>query len=177
MNTPSESTKRRLVAIVASALLLVSACGQGGGASSPPASVEASIEASATPPAAAGGAGTITVATDPKLGAILVGEGGRTLYLFTKDTGGKSVCNDDCATNWPPLLVAAGAQLAPGAGVTGTIGSVVRDDGTTQVTYRGAPLYYFAGDKGPGETSGQGLSGVWFVATPSGASGAAKGSY
>ena len=43
---------------------------------------------------------------------------------------------------------------------------ISRDDGREQVTYNGLPLYYFANDKAPGDTKGQGVGGVWFVAAP-----------
>jgi predicted lipoprotein with Yx(FWY)xxD motif len=178
MNGKSERISPRLVGIVAGAAFLVSACGLGGGASSAPASAEASAAASTAPSAAAPSvAGDIRVATDATLGQILTGEGGKTLYVFKKDTGGKSVCNGDCAVNWPPLLADAGASATAGEGVTGTLGTTVRDDGTTQVTYQGAPLYYFVGDKAAGETNGQGLNDVWFVATPTGSSESSKGVY
>jgi predicted lipoprotein with Yx(FWY)xxD motif len=50
--------------------------------------------------------------------------------------------------------------------VGGSFGTTARTDGATQVTYNGAPLYYFAGDGKAGDTNGQGLNGVWFVAAP-----------
>jgi predicted lipoprotein with Yx(FWY)xxD motif len=88
------------------------------------------------------------------------------LYTFKKDTTpGKSVCNGDCATNWPPLLAPAGAPTA-GAGVTGALATIKRDDGTDQVTYNGVPLYYFAGDSKAGDSSGQGVGNIWFIAAP-----------
>ncbi len=60
----------------------------------------------------------------------------------------------------------AGAAATAATGVSGTIGTVTRDDGTTQVTYNGKPVYYFAGDQSAGQTNGQGIGGVWSVATP-----------
>jgi predicted lipoprotein with Yx(FWY)xxD motif len=174
---------RRSAALMAGAALLVAACSLDGGGSPAPASAgssaaastapsaqassEPSVAASSAPSEAAGGAG-ITVATDPTLGAILVGEGGKTLYVFTRDTGGASVCNGECATNWPPLLAEGGAAPTAGEGVTGTLGTITRDDGGTQVTYDGKPLYYFIGDTAAGQANGQGLQDVWFVATPTG---------
>lgn len=114
-------------------------------------------------PAASPGAGTVTLSlADTDLGSILVDGDGRTLYLFTPDTGGTSTCYDDCATSWPPLL--ADGAPATGDGVDAALlGSTSRTDGTTQVTYNGWPLYFFAGDTGPGETNGQGLGGKWYV--------------
>ena len=91
-----------------------------------------------------------------------------TLYTFTNDTkdSGKSVCNGDCATNWPPLLAEAASGLSVGDGVNGTITIITRDDGGKQVAYNGWPLYYFAADKAPGDTTGHEVGDVWFVAVP-----------
>lgn len=168
---------RRSLLTVGGAALLVAGCATTG--SSPSASV-ASLEPSApaSAPAAseeAGEAYVVNVAKDATLGDILVGEDGKTLYVFTKDTGGKSVCNDECATNWPPFVLEEGETVTAGEGVTGALASIARDDGTMQVTYAGAPLYYFAKDAAAGDVKGQGINDVWFVATPSGASGSRNG--
>jgi len=98
------------------------------------------------------------------LGNFLVDDKGMTLYTFKNDTAGTSTCNGNCATIWPPLT----AQAAPtgGTGVTGTFGLITRSDGTQQVTYNNMPLYYFSGDKAPGDTNGQGVGGLWQVAAP-----------
>ncbi len=102
------------------------------------------------------------------VGSFLTGEDGKTLYIFKKDSAGsgKSVCNGQCATNWPPYTLEADETLAPGADVKGTITMITRDDGTTQVAYNGQPLYYFKGDSAAGDTNGQGVQNVWFVAAP-----------
>jgi predicted lipoprotein with Yx(FWY)xxD motif len=111
---------------------------------------------------------TVGVAESPELGSYLVDGAGMTLYLFTKDdpTVAASVCNGDCAANWPPLMVDAGATPTLSDGVAGTLGTITRDDGTTQVTYNGWPLYYWVGDKAAGDTTGQDVGGVWFVIAP-----------
>ena len=108
----------------------------------------------------------VKTATDAKAGTFLVGEDGRTLYIFTKDSPGKSVCGGDCATSWPPFTLGAGESAKAGSGATGAIATITRSDGGTQVTYDGAPLYYFAADTKAGDVTGQGMGGVWFVATP-----------
>jgi len=143
-----------------------------------PGSSPSAAAAASTAPSAAASTGGLQVkaVTDPKLGAYLVGPDGKTLYVFTKDAGGKSVCNGDCAKNWPPLTVDANASVTPGDGVTGTFGTVKRDDGTTQVTYAGAPIYYFAKDTKAGDVTGQGVGGVWFVAAVAGGPGGATAS-
>jgi predicted lipoprotein with Yx(FWY)xxD motif len=115
--------------------------------------------------------GATVSATSGDLGTYLVGPDGRTLYYFTRDvTPGASVCEGGCLENWPPLTVEDGQAITAGEGVTGTLGTFARSDGTTQVAYRGRPLYFFAGDAAAGETKGQGLNEVWFVATVDGSS-------
>lgn len=110
----------------------------------------------------------VTVALgDTSLGDVLVDGDGMTLYLFTKDTGGTSTCSGGCADTWPPLTV-DGAPTA-GEGVDGDeLGTIERDDGTTQVTYHGMPLYLYAADAEPGDVAGQGVGGVWFAVTAAG---------
>ncbi|MEX2226748.1 MAG: hypothetical protein WEB52_09900 [Dehalococcoidia bacterium] len=119
----------------------------------------------ATAPAA-GGDETLSTAEDAELGTILVGPDGLTLYTFTTDTAGsgESACYDNCATLWPALTVDGDATA--GEGVDGEIATIERTDGTTQVTYDGMPLYYFASDTAPGDTNGHEVAGVWFVAEP-----------
>ena len=98
---------------------------------------------------------------------ILVTPKGRTLYAFAADTQNKSTCYGECAKFWPPRLVASGTTPpAKMAGVPGTFGVTMRTDGTHQLTYNGAPLYTFAGDKKPGDINGEGLlasGGYWWA--------------
>jgi predicted lipoprotein with Yx(FWY)xxD motif len=93
---------------------------------------------------------------------VLVGPNGMTLYTFDRDVAGngKSVCNGPCAANWPPLAV---GDKAP----TGADYSVIkRDDGSSQIAYKGKPLYYWAKDSKPGDKTGDGFNQVWRVAKP-----------
>lgn len=107
------------------------------------------------------------VTTD--LGTFLTGEDGRTLYFFAKDTTpGASACEGDCVTNWPPFAIEEDETLAAGEGVTGVLATFARADGTTQASYDGRPLYYFAGDQAAGDTNGQGRGDVWYVAAVDG---------
>jgi predicted lipoprotein with Yx(FWY)xxD motif len=161
-----------LAAIVAATAIIVAACSSSGGAS-PSAAAAASAVASAAA-SAAGEVYEVKAVQDAKLGSYLVGEDGKTLYVFTKDTGGKSVCNDKCAQSWPPFTLDAGEATKAGDGVTGTLATVKRDDGTTQVTYDGAPIYYFAKDTKAGDVTGQNVGGVWFVAAVAGGPGGAS---
>jgi len=85
-----------------------------------------------------------------------------TLYTFDNDPSGsgKSVCNGPCATNWPPLVAAAGASAS------GDYSVIKRDDGSMQWAYKGKPLYYWIKDTKPGERTGDGFRNVWRVAKP-----------
>jgi predicted lipoprotein with Yx(FWY)xxD motif len=84
---------------------------------------------------------------------------GMTLYTFDKDSAGagKSVCNGQCARNWPPYLASADAK----AGYDWSI--VTRDDGARQWAYKGKPLYFWIKDRKPGDTTGDGVGNVWHV--------------
>ena len=115
------------------------------------------------PPPASGGQATVMVATNATLGQILVDAKGMTLYTYAKDTVNASNCSGACATNWPPLTVAAGVTPTAGPGVQGSLGVIQRADGTYQVTIDGMPLYYFAKDTKPGDANGQGVASVWYV--------------
>jgi predicted lipoprotein with Yx(FWY)xxD motif len=114
---------------------------------------------------------TIGSTADPTLGAYLTGQGGMTLYVLTLDTPDTSTCAGTCATNWPPLTVAAGAAVTGPSGAVGTFATIVRSDGTVQLTYDHMPLYYYSGDSKAGDTNGQGKNGTWFVAPLSGSIG------
>jgi predicted lipoprotein with Yx(FWY)xxD motif len=98
------------------------------------------------------------------LGTVLVSSDGLTLYFHAGDTSTHSTCTGSCATAWPPLLVKAGAKVSGGSGVHGTFGTFKRGDGTTQVTYKGHPLYGWTGDSYPGDTTGQGIGGFTVAA-------------
>ena len=98
----------------------------------------------------------------------LSGEDGRTLYVFGMDTAdsGKSACGAGaCADSWPPFTVDTLDEVKPDDGVTGKLALITRDDGTKQVTYKGLPLYYFAGDKAAGDVNGATIPN-WGVAKP-----------
>lgn len=91
---------------------------------------------------------------------VLVDQEGRSLYVFTEDAENMSNCYDDCAAKWPPLWGKAEA----GDGVeAGDLGTLTRKDGKIQVTYFGKPLYYYAADTTPGQATGEGVGGVWWL--------------
>lgn len=150
---------RSAVLVGTAALAAVLAACSGGSATTNPA---------ATAPAgasqAAGGT-TVSKASTAK-GDALVGSNGMTLYVFDKDTTpNKSACAaGQCLSAWPPLT-ATGTPTA-GSGVTGTLATFARDDGAQQVSYNGKPLYFFAADAKPGDTTGDGVGGIWHIAKP-----------
>ena len=93
---------------------------------------------------------------------VLIGPSGNTLYTFSRDAAGtgKSLCNDTCATNWPPLIAPGTAKPMGGYSV------IKRDDGRQQWAYKGAPLYYWTKDSKPGDRTGDGVGGLWKIARP-----------
>ena len=102
-----------------------------------------------------------------KLGTYLIGYTGMTVYTYKPDTGSTSTCYDACASNWPPYIVSSSDNIQQlQAGVTGTVGTTVRTDGSLQLTYNGHPLYFYIGDKTGSDTNGQGLGNVWYVVKP-----------
>ncbi len=106
----------------------------------------------------------VKVVTNEKVGSYLADSKGMTLYIFKKDAPGKSACAGECVTKWP-------LYYREKVGATGNLkaddfATITREDGQKQTTYKGLPLYYFAGDKNAGEISGQGVRDVWYVAAP-----------
>lgn len=109
---------------------------------------------------------TVTV-EDSDLGQILVDAEGRTLYVFLADEGAESTCYDECEASWPPLTIEG--DPAAGEGVDDSVlGTTEREDGSTQVTIDGHPLYHFAADETADDVNGQGVGDVWFVVSPAG---------
>ena len=159
----------RRTTVLLGVVALIAACSNAGGGATtnPPASQMPAATTVATQPASSPAAPadvTLEVATDATLGDYVAGADGMALYVFLPDEGDTSACNGECAANWPPLT----GDVAAGDGVTGALGTITRDDGTTQVTLGGAPLYYFAGDEAAGDVKGQGLQDVWYLASVEG---------
>lgn len=110
---------------------------------------------------------TLELAQNDTLGKFLADGDGRSLYLFTKDTKNTSNCYDKCAQAWPPLLSPVTPTVMTGVDAT-LLGTTMRKDGTSQVTYNGWPLYYFAADKKAGDVNGQAVAKVWWVVSGEG---------
>jgi predicted lipoprotein with Yx(FWY)xxD motif len=161
---------RNLLALGASAAaLIVAGCGGGGGGSSSTAKPTTTGTGGAAATTQSGG-DTLQLASNPKLGKILVDPKGRTLYDFPIDKGTMSVCYGACASLWPPLTTQAKPTAGPGV-KAGLIGTAKRTDGTTGVTYGGHPLYYYAPDQKAGQITGQALNqfgAPWYALAPSG---------
>jgi predicted lipoprotein with Yx(FWY)xxD motif len=117
-----------------------------------------------TPPAQ--GAVTVSAITYGEIGAYLAGPTRMALYTFDKDSPGSSSCTGDCASAWPPLTLPMGETPTAAPGVTGELGTIMRSDGTHQVTYNDAPLYYYVGDTGLYDVTGDGVGWVWHLARP-----------
>jgi len=142
------------------AALLAAACGSSASSSSAPPAASgspsggASLGSGATTSAPAASGTVITTATAGG-GAFLTDGSGRAVYLWVKDSGGKSACDGSCAGAWPPVT-ATGTPAGKGSVQSADLHMITRSDGTTQVTYFGHPLYYYVGDSGSGQANGQG---------------------
>lgn len=161
---PGIGTSMARAAMAAVVMIAAGACG-----GSSPSTTTASTPTPSPTPAPNVLAKAETVAGQSM--TILVDARGMTLYRWTTDTGankGKINCVGGCAAVWPPfVLPAAATNAVPGSGVTGTLTTLANPEGKgTQVLYNGWPLYFFAKDQAPGETTGQGVGGKWFVLTP-----------
>jgi predicted lipoprotein with Yx(FWY)xxD motif len=151
-----------LAALALVAVLAIAGCGSSGDSSSGGAyggngGSTTETTAKKSPPGAESGAAVLTVASAPKVGAVLVDAKGFTVYDFHKDKGTASSCYGGCAGVWPPVLTEDDPSAGEGA-MASKLGTTKRKDGTVQVTYAGHPLYTYAADKKPGEANGNDFS-------------------
>jgi predicted lipoprotein with Yx(FWY)xxD motif len=160
----------RLIAVGAAAgtLALVGCGGDDNGDDStmPAAAAKATTDSGPNSP---GASGTTVQVAGSDYGQILFDGDNQAIYSFDKEKGSTSECYDDCATAWPPVLTKGQPQAGTGAD-TGQLGTTKREDGTTQVTYAGHPLYYYEEDP-PGEVLCQNVDefgGLWLVVKPDG---------
>jgi predicted lipoprotein with Yx(FWY)xxD motif len=161
MNT---SRTAGLLALLSAAGLALAACGPGGGygsagTTSSPTAGNSSIAAS----------GVALKTASTSLGTVVVDSAGRTVYAFDKDTknSGTSACTGGCLGLWPAVTTTGTSPTA--VGVSATVGTIARPDGTRQITLDGRPLYTYSGDSGAGAMAGQGVKGIWWALTPGGA--------
>jgi predicted lipoprotein with Yx(FWY)xxD motif len=142
------------------ACFLLAACGSSKSSTATPSNAPATQTT--------GSAGATVKTASSSLGTILVNAQGMTLYHLSVEQNGKFICTSTACTGiWHPLTVPAGSTPS---GEVGSLSTVKRPDGTTQVTYKGTPLYTFASDQRPGETKGQGVKdvGTWSAVTTGG---------
>jgi predicted lipoprotein with Yx(FWY)xxD motif len=147
--------RRSLLALLAPAVVAIAVAGCGG--SSNHSANSAPAQAGMNPGAAASSTSATVDVRKTKLGQILVDAKGHSLYLFEQDKGTASTCYGACASLWPPLTVSGSPKA--GAGIAASkLATTKRKDGQAEVTYNGHPLYYYAGDQKPGDTTGEGLN-------------------
>src|SRR6266516_6228610 len=149
--------------------LAVTACGTGAGSSAGGAYGYGNQTTQAATPAApaspsSGSIMTAALKTEAtQAGKVLANSHGLTLYYYGADKrgGGTSACTGGCATAWPPL--AAPVKAPAGVRLPGPLGMITRPGGVRQVTINGFPVYLYAGDKAPGQATGNGMEGIWHV--------------
>jgi predicted lipoprotein with Yx(FWY)xxD motif len=149
--------------VLAAAVLVLAACG---GSSNSDAGAAASNDSTGA---------TVAVRDVDGVGEVLVDAQGAALYAADQETNGTVACTDGCTSIWDPLTVSDGSRPAAGDGVSGTLGTAARPDGTQQVTLDGRLLYRFVEDPGPATVTGNGFADtfdgqafVWHVVTPAG---------
>ncbi len=159
--------KRALLMVIGLVLVMaVSACGGTTSTGSAPSTPTTAPTTAPTPTTAT----TFTVQTaqatvSGKTTTILTNAQGLTLYYFTPDTASKTVCTGSCAQTWPPLLFTGTGKPTASTALPGEV-EVYKNANGNQVIYNDHPLYIYSGDSAAGQTSGEGLFGKWFVATP-----------
>jgi predicted lipoprotein with Yx(FWY)xxD motif len=144
--------------------LLAAACGTAAGSTT-------GSTAAGTPASSGSTAATVIESHAGSAAPFLTNSSGRAVYLWAADSMNKSMCSGACAQAWPPVTSMGQVTAAHGAKAA-DLGTITRSDGTKQVTYLGHPLYFFAGDSGPGQTNGQGsdsFGAKWWLVTPAGA--------
>ncbi|HWR26351.1 MAG TPA: hypothetical protein VN316_00580 [candidate division Zixibacteria bacterium] len=97
-------------------------------------------------------------------GNYIVDNKGKTLYFFTRDIKGDSKCTGSCLNIWPVFYQ---EKITVSSGLSSSdFGTITREDGQKQTTYKGWPLYYFSSDVNPGDIKGDGVNKIWFIAKP-----------
>jgi predicted lipoprotein with Yx(FWY)xxD motif len=160
--------RRWAPAVLAIPALLLAACGSSTSPSTASGTKSASAMSTKSMPSASssmGGSGmnssgAVTLEKiKTSIGPVLADAKGLTLYWYSKDTPMSSACTGSCATAWPPL--AGKPAAAMGVRLVGKFGTIHRPNGVVQATYKGHPLYLYAGDMAPGQIKGNGLGGRW----------------
>ncbi len=149
---------------IAAAALGLAACGTtsyGSGASS-----------TTRPPPGHSASSTVGTRTIDPVGAVLIGSNGRTLFYLSTETSTSIQCTGACTSTWTPYVVAKASSPTKPASVHGSLSTTTRPNGAMQVTFDGHPVYFYAGDSGPGQAKGLGIEGTWFVLSTTSSPGA-----
>lgn len=154
---------RSMTSVLAGLIIVLAACQPSASPTDGGPSAAPSERASSAAPSEGTSGVTLTIA-ETTAGSALAGADGLTLYINSDEADGSIACEDSCADNWPPLV----GPVDPGNADPALLGTKTRADGAEQVTYNGFGLYYFTGDLAAGDSTGEGLSGVWFIADPAG---------
>ena len=163
--------------LLAALALALPACGDGDdeGATSPAAQGSATTQTTPTVPQPevdadrARATGTEIALGDSEFGAMLFDSKKQAIYIFERDSEGKTVCYGECAEAWPPVFTKGDPRAGKGVR-SSLLGTVKRRDGRLQVTYAGQPLYFYA-HEGPGEVRCHNVNlngGLWWVVGPDG---------
>jgi predicted lipoprotein with Yx(FWY)xxD motif len=163
MRNPGWTGPAAGAALIAVALA-VTACGAGSSSSAGGAYGNGTTQATQAAPSSPSSVSTVALKTEvTRAGTVLADNHGLTLYYYSADKrgSGKSVCTGGCATAWPPL--AAPVKAPAGVRLPGPLGVITRSGGVRQVTLNGFPVYLYAGDKAPGQATGNGMGGSWHV--------------
>jgi predicted lipoprotein with Yx(FWY)xxD motif len=162
----------KFFALPLAASLTLAACGSSSSSSGSSSQAAAPVN---TTPSSGEGSAVVKSASNATLGtAVLVNAQGMTLYSLSGEKNGKWICTSTACTGiWHPLTAASSGTPS---GSVGSLATVKRPDGTTQVTYKGMPLYTFASDTKPGDAKGQGFKdvGTWTAVTASSSAPAAS---
>ncbi len=168
----------RFLILVATTTAILAGCdtgnspppGPAAGTTASPSTPSASTPSASTPtPAGTADQGVLVTTAGSNFGTMLFDETGQAIYLFDKETSTRPECYDACAKAWPPVLT-SGSPRGAGEASLALLGTTARTDGTTQVTYAGHPLYYYA-HEGKNQVlchNVEGFGGLWLVITPSG---------
>ena len=152
----------RAGALSVASLIMLAACSPTGPPLPRPARPRASTQAGAS-------AGDVAVILDPTgrfLSRRTAGRSTSSTRITVGTTTSACAPSDGCDVTWPALIVGSGGKVTTGSGVTGAVATITGEDGHTQVTYKGRPLYEYSGDTAPGQTTGDGVDGTWHTALP-----------
>jgi predicted lipoprotein with Yx(FWY)xxD motif len=155
----------KLLPVVAIAALAIAGCGSSSSSAKDDPAPASTRAASAPTAGSAAAPGPKVKVVSSDYGRILADGRGRALYLFTADKGKASTCSGDCATAWPPYIVKSKPTALSGA-KPGLVGTSRRPDGKLQAPYAGHPVYYYEGDRQPGQVLCQAVNefgGYWYV--------------